>query len=70
MKRIVAGIVVAALAGVAVYGFLLTQRERTYHEWVSRGDVALARDDTYAAIEAFSVAISWKRDSMAAHARP
>jgi tetratricopeptide (TPR) repeat protein len=59
-------LLVAAASGVA-YGLLVTQRESAYRRFVEEGDAALARDDSSAAIEAFSVAISLKSDSMAAH---
>lgn len=67
MKRPLGAIVLAALAAGVVYGYVVTQRERSYREFMERGDAALARDDSYAAIEAFSVAIWNKADSMAAH---
>lgn len=67
MKRLFGiGLLVALATGLA-YGFVVTRQEASYREFIERGDAALARDDSYAAIEAFSVAISWKGDSMAAH---
>ena len=50
-----------------VYGVTVTRRESAYLELIERGDGALGRDDSYAAIEAFTVAISLKGDSMPAH---
>lgn len=67
VRRILGGILLAVLAAGVTYGVLVTQRERSYRDFVDQGDAALARDDSYAAIEAFSVAISLKEDSMAAH---
>lgn len=57
---------VAVAAGV-LYGVAVQQREASYARFVEQGDAALARDDSFAAIEAFSVAISLKGDSMAAY---
>lgn len=67
MKRLLGLSVLVVLAGGLVYGFIVTERERSYRAFVTQGDAALAKDDSYAAIEAFSVAISLKGDSMAAH---
>jgi tetratricopeptide (TPR) repeat protein len=47
-----------------VYGYTATRRERTYRQLINRGDAALARDDTFSAIESFSGAIALKDDSM------
>lgn len=67
MKRLAGiGILVALAAGL-VYGLAVTAREASYRQFIERGDAALARDDSYAAIEALSAAIYLKRDSMAAH---
>ena len=67
MRRILGGSFLAVLAAGVTYGAIVTQREQSYRDFVLQGDAALARDDSYAAIEAFSVAISLKGDSMAAH---
>ena len=64
VKRVLAGILLLALTGAAVYGYTLSERERNYRRKVAEGDAALARDDTAAAIEAFSGAITLKPDSM------
>ena len=55
------------VVAVATYGAILVQRESAYQGLIRQGDAALMRDDSFAAIEAFSVAISHKPDSMAAH---
>jgi tetratricopeptide (TPR) repeat protein len=61
----VPGVVVLLLAGLAgMYGYTVTAREQTYRQHVERGEAALARDDTYAAVEAFSAAIAVKGGSM------
>ena len=67
MKRAIGIVLLAALGAGAVYGAVMTQREASYRRFVEDGDAALARDDSYSAIEAFSVAISLRADSMAAH---
>lgn len=67
MKRLLGILLLVALAAGGAYGLIVTQREASYRRFVEEGDAALARDESSAAIEAFSVAISLKRDSMAAH---
>src|SRR5262245_6111404 len=64
VKRILAGILLLALTGAAVYGYTLNERERAYRQAIADGDAALARDSSSAAIEAFSGAITLKPDSM------
>jgi tetratricopeptide (TPR) repeat protein len=67
VKRLFGIGLLAALAAGLAYGLVVTRREASYRQFIERGDAALARDDSYAAIEAFSVAISLNEDSMAAH---
>lgn len=67
MKRLLGILLLVATATGVAYGLLVTQRESSYRRFVEEGDAALARDDSNAAIEAFSVAISLKSDSMAAN---
>lgn len=70
MKRTLIGAVLLSLAGVA--GVLVsnaTARDREYRRLIAQGDAALAADQTFAAIEAFSGAIALKGDSMLAHLR-
>jgi tetratricopeptide (TPR) repeat protein len=64
VKRVLAGLILLALSGAAVYGYTLSERERAYRRAIAEGDAALARDNTTAAIEAFSGAIALKSDSM------
>jgi tetratricopeptide (TPR) repeat protein len=64
VKRVLAGIVLLVLTGAAVYGYTLSERERAYRRYIAEGDAALAKDNTVAAVEAFSGAIALKRDSM------
>jgi tetratricopeptide (TPR) repeat protein len=64
VKRVLAGLFLLGLSAAGVYGYTLSERERTYRQLIADGDAALARDNTGAAIEAFSGAITLKRDSM------
>src|SRR5215469_12693105 len=64
VKRVLAGVVLLGLAAAAVYGYTASERERTYRQKLSEGDTALAQDNTFAAIEAFSGAITLKPESM------
>lgn len=64
VKRVLAGIVLLVLTGAAVYGYTLSERERGYRQHIADGDAALAHDNTAAAIEAYSGAITLKPDSM------
>ena len=64
VKRVLAGLVLLALSGAAVYGYTLNERERTYRRSIADGDAALAHDNVAAAIEYFSGAITLKPDSM------
>lgn len=64
VKRILAGSVLLALSAAGVYGYTLSERERNYRQRITDGDAALARDNTVAAIEAFSGAIALKEDAM------
>ena len=50
-----------------LYGYVVTRQESRYLDLIEEGDAALARDDSLAAIEAFTVAIAIKADSMAGH---
>jgi len=58
VKRVLAGFFLLALAGVAVYGYTASQRDRSYRQKLADGDWALTQDNTSAAIEAFSGAIA------------
>jgi tetratricopeptide (TPR) repeat protein len=64
VKRVLAGLFLLGLSGAGVYGYTLSERERTYRQRIADGDAAVARDNTGAAIEAFSGAITLKDDSM------
>lgn len=58
----------AAVAGLAMAG-IAVERDLRYQDLVASGNHALATDETFAAIEAFSGAIALKEDSMVAYLR-
>src|SRR5258708_34634130 len=64
VKRVLAGLFLLGLSAAGVYGYTLSERERTYRQRIADGDAALSRDNTGEAIEAFSGAITLKNDSM------
>jgi tetratricopeptide (TPR) repeat protein len=64
MKRLVLGLVALTICAAGLYGYAAARRERTFRQLIDRGDAALARDDTYSAIESFSGAIALKGDAM------
>ena len=67
MRRI-AGLLLLIIVGAGLfYAAALTRRESAYRGLIVRGDAALARDDTDTAIKEFTLAISLRWDSMAAH---
>ena len=67
MKRFAVLVLVLLAVGVLAYGVGVARQEAVYRSFVEKGDEALAADDSFAAIEAFSAAISHKGDSMAAY---
>jgi len=67
MRRVAGLVLLVMVGGGLVFALTVTQRESAYVELIDRGDAALRRDDSFAAIEAFTVAISLKPDSMAGH---
>jgi len=64
VKRILAGSVLLALSAAGAYGYTLSERERSYRQQIADGDAALGRDNTFAAVESFSGAITLKPDAM------
>jgi tetratricopeptide (TPR) repeat protein len=58
---------VSAVAGAVVY--TAAARERDYRDLLASGDAALANEQTFSAIEAYSGAIALRPDSMYAHLR-
>lgn len=63
----VAGLVLLVLT--VLYGVGVTRRDRIYRQLVAQGEDALARDEAFAAIEAFSGAIFLKPESMLGYLR-
>jgi len=61
-------VLAAATAGLAT-AHQAADRQRHYRVWLARGDAALADEETFAAIEAYSGAIALRSDSMVAHLR-
>ena len=64
MKRVLAGVTLLGLSAAGVYGYTLSERERSYRQLIADGDAALAHDNASAAIEAFSGAITLKNEAM------
>lgn len=64
MKRFLIGLFVVAAGLAAVGGYAAASREREYRKLVAAGDAALARDDTFVALEEFSGAIALRPGSM------
>jgi tetratricopeptide (TPR) repeat protein len=64
VKRVLAGVFLLALSAAGVYGYTLSERERAYRLQIANGDSAMAANNTSAAIEAFSGAITVKTDAM------
>jgi len=67
MKRTFAAILGAILVAGAVFAWISVRQEREFRRLIAAGDAALARDQTYEAIEAFSGALALKNDSMLAY---
>src|SRR3954468_9190736 len=63
-RVVVATVAVAALVGATVLGWFEVRQARDFRRLLAVGDAALARDQTSAAIEAYSGAIALRRDSM------
>jgi superkiller protein 3 len=64
VKRVLAGLFLLGLSAAGVYGYFLSERERNFRQFISDGDAALARDNSVAAVEAYSGAIALKEDAM------
>jgi tetratricopeptide (TPR) repeat protein len=70
MKRMfAAAVLLAAGAVVAALAYQAAARDREYREYLADGASALADDQTFGAIEAYSGAIALRPDSMLAHLR-
>jgi tetratricopeptide (TPR) repeat protein len=64
VKRGVLAAVLLLAAVAAVYAYTAARNDRNYRQFINQGEAALAADDTFAAVEAFTSAIAIKRDSM------
>ena len=64
MKRSFLAVLLVVVCVATAYELAALRREGEYRQLIDRGEAALARDDTFAAIEAFSGAIALKDDSM------
>jgi tetratricopeptide (TPR) repeat protein len=64
VKRALLAALLVALCAAATYEVAASRREREYRLLIDHGEAALGRDDTFAAIEAFSGAIALKHDAM------
>src|SRR5262249_33296074 len=66
-RGLVASVVSAILLVGAVFAWNAVREEREFRRLIAAGDTALAREQTYEAIEAFSGALALKHDSMLAY---
>ena len=64
MKRVLLSVLLVVVCVATAYELAALRREGEYRQLIDRGEGALARDDTFAAIEAFSGAIALRDDSM------
>lgn len=62
-------VLLAAAAVVVALAYTAAARDRSYRAYLSQGATALADDQTFGAIEAYSGAIALQPDSMLAHLR-
>lgn len=68
MKRLlVLSVGLGALAFGVFVAWYTVRQEREFRRLIAAGDAALAREETYGAIEAFSGALALNRESMLAH---
>src|SRR5438874_6093825 len=70
MKRGIVGVLVLVATAVgAALAYQTAARQRDYRTLLRRGDAALAEDQTFGAIEAYSGAIALRPDAMLAYLR-
>lgn len=69
MKRLLLALVLLPAGVAAVMAYTTINREREFRQLLFQGDAALEADQTFAAIEAFSGAITLKDDSMLAYVK-
>jgi superkiller protein 3 len=66
-RLVIVSVGVAALMAGVLLAWYAVRQEREFQRLIAAGDAALAADQTFGAIEAFSGALALKRDSMLAH---
>ena len=66
-RSVIVRVTIAALAGAAVLTWFNVRQQREFRRLIATGDAALAHEQTFAAIEAFSGAIALKHGSMVAY---
>jgi tetratricopeptide (TPR) repeat protein len=64
VKRLVLVVILAGAALAAMLGYASNRREQSYRTLIEQGDAALAQGESVTAVEAFTVAIALKPDSM------
>jgi tetratricopeptide (TPR) repeat protein len=64
VKRLLLAFVLAAAALAGILGYASNRREQGYRTLIEQGDASLAQGESAAAVEAFTVAIAMKPDSM------
>jgi len=69
MRRALLATLVVGLAVLGAVAYEAVARERDYQAALARGERALAEDQTFGAIEAYSGAVALRSDSMLAHLR-
>jgi Flp pilus assembly protein TadD len=67
MKRTAVVALTVSVALLAVLAWQAVGRQREYSRLIDEGDRALARDETFLAIEAFSGAVTLRQNSMLAY---
>ena len=67
MKRTAVIALTVSVALLAILGWQAVGRQREYSRLLAEGDRALARDETFLAIEAFSGAVTLRQNSMLAY---
>ena len=63
VKRLFLGVVILIAGLAAAYGYSVSRQERDYRQLIARGNAALARDDTAAAIESYVRQSHWSTES-------
>ncbi|HZA33559.1 MAG TPA: hypothetical protein VE505_01465, partial [Vicinamibacterales bacterium] len=64
MKRLLLVVVLAAVSLAGILAYASSRREETYRSLIDQGNAALAQGESFAGVEAFTVAIALKPGSM------